>query len=1145
MALSSRDLYLIIRAKNEATSALNSIGRDLEKAAASAQLMGLQSQKAHLMSEQAAQRNAKAQAEYALSTLESQKATAQQAATQEQARLKTIEYANSMNTAEKATSQHSLSVLQNRQAVDQNAVSLMQNAKAQNDLNIQTLRAVPGNDEMVRSIRANNQELQQQIITTRNGIVARNDEINAVRQKIAATQEEINNGNQLAQNQRAVILGAQDTARSYDQQITSQRDSIAAMREEIAGRQLQISSVNQEIASTRQANVEREMASQKMRDTGQAMMSAGTAIAVGGAIGVAAIIHLTDTAAAYEKQTAQTMTQTQGLGTNLKELGDIGLDVAKQFGVPFDSIQKSLFDIFSSMNVSVPQAKALLTDFAKAAVAGSTDVTTAGNATIAIMNAYHIPVANVTKVLDEQFATVKLGRVTYEQLASSIGRSIPSAQRAGQQFNVLGGMIALMTRNGATAAQAVTSAGRAMDLFANSKVGDRMQKIGVQTRDAAGNFRPLTQVIPELQKALEDLSPQERAKELDRLFAGSGNNIQARRFVDLVINSKAASDEFVDFSKKIQGSTGDMDKAYGTMSDTVSNKSQLLKNNFQVLEIELGNALLPALTSIVNGLKDVVDWFERLTPGQQKFLAWSILIGSALAIVVGAFIVLGGAMAVLAAGLGVTIGVLALVIGAVIAFAAVWILAYTKVQWFHDAVNWWFSHLWEVIQWFFSGWKDVLAQATNDIKAFGDWFATGWTGIFNSARSEIQGFWSWFTGGWKGIFTDARNEVQGFWSWFSGGWSGTYSSARSETQGFWSWFTGGWVGTLSSARSEIQGFWSWFAGGWSGVFGSARSEVQGFWSWFTSGWSGTLSSARSELQGFWSWFTSGWAGTLSSARSEISSALSGISSAFSAAWNGIRSALSAFFSWFTSGWASTLSSARSEISSMLSAIGSAFSAAWNSIRSALSAFFSWFVGGWSSTLSSARSAVASGASAIASLFSSLVSNIRSIFQSLISSAFGIGSNIVSGITSGVLSAAGNLASAAASVVTNALAAARAAVGIFSPSRDFADKVGRPISQGMAKGVMDSSGTLNSAVTHVTRGALRVASAAQLNSIAQSQSLGRLTQTQSAPPVSSSLAPAGGFANRGGGQVVVNVYTNEIDPRRHAMMLGSELQNQIG
>jgi hypothetical protein len=34
-------------------------------------------------------------------------------------------------------------------------------------------------------------------------------------------------------------------------------------------------------------------------------------------------------------------------------------------------------------------------------------------------------------------------------------------------------------------------------------------------------------------------------------------------------------------------------------------------------------------------------------------------------------------------------------------------------------------------------------------------------------------------------------------------------------------------------------------------------------------------------------------------------------------------------------------------------------------------------------------------------------------------------------------------------------------------------------------------------------------------------------------------------SRGGGQVVVNVYTNEIDPRRHAMMLGTELQNQIG
>lgn len=1122
MALSSRELYLILRAKNEATSALNSLSNDLRKASDSASLMGAQAQKAHLQAEQAAARNAKAQQEFALRTLESQKAVAQQAVSMEQSNQATLRYAGSMLDAQKASEQQRLSVLNQKQAVDQNVVSLLQNAKAQNDLQIATLRSVPGNDDQVRSIRASSAAMQQQIVDTRNSIIARQNDINASRDQINIIQEQINNSDRLAQTHRAALLNAQDEVRATEDSIRVQKDAIAQSRIDIANRQEQIDSVNREIANTKEANVTRADASAKLKDQGQVATSVGAGMVIAGGTALAGMFALTQSAVDYEKATAQTLTQVHGQSTSLTELGNIGLDVAKKFGVSFDSIQAGLFDIFSSTDATIPQATTLLNAFAKAAVAGSVDVKTAGDTTIGVMNAWKRPITDVNEILDTQFKIVQLGKINYEQLSGTIGRSIPSAVHAGQTFEQLGGMIAFLTRNNLTAAQSVTSAGRALDLFANPTVGSRLQAMGISARDASGNFRPLADVVVELQKKLGKLDPLTRAKEIDALFKGSGNNIQARRFWDLVLASDKGAKSFKDMTDQVTQSGGSLETAYKTMSDTMAVKNEKMKNDWQALKIELGTTLFPVLAELVGHLKDVIDWFEKLDPSTKKNIAMFAIIASVFLIVGGAITVIIGALAILAGAFAVSIGVIALIIGAVVAFAAVWIIAYEKVGWFHDAVNWWFSHLWEVVKWFFGGWKDVLSEATGQIKAFGEWFINGWGGVFSAAKNEIQAFWDWFVGKPGG-------------------------EEHFPLDSFWSWFTSGWAGTLGQARAEIEGFFGWFTSGWAGTFGSARAEIAGFFGWFTSGWTGTLGSARSELSGFWSWFTSGWSGTLSSARSEISAALSGIGSAFSAAWSGIRTALSAFFSWFTSGWSSTLSSARSEISSMLSAIGSAFSAAWNAIRSALSAFFSWFVGGWSSTLSSARSAVSSGASAIASAFSSLVSNVRSILQGLISSAYGIGSNIVSGIANGVIAGASYLASAAASVVTNALNAARAAVGIFSPSRDFADKVGAPISQGMAKGVLDNAGMLHGAVRAVTRGALRTASAGQLNAMAQSHARGQLAQIPTVGPTtnSSSLAPAGGYGNRSGSPIIVNVYTNEIDPRRHAMMLGSELQNQIG
>src|SRR4051812_17069131 len=93
-----------------------------------------------------------------------------------------------------------------------------------------------------------------------------------------------------------------------------------------------------------------QAAAQRQIQHGQALASVGIAIGTAGVVGLNAINKMVDAAAAYNTQAAYTKTQTDNVGISLKQLEKVGLDVAKAIPVPFEDIQSTMYDIFSSMD---------------------------------------------------------------------------------------------------------------------------------------------------------------------------------------------------------------------------------------------------------------------------------------------------------------------------------------------------------------------------------------------------------------------------------------------------------------------------------------------------------------------------------------------------------------------------------------------------------------------------------------------------------------------------------------------------------------------------------------------------------------------------------------------------------------------------
>jgi hypothetical protein len=291
-----------------------------------------------------------------------------------------------------------------------------------------------------------------------------------------------------------------------------------------------------------------------------------------------------------------------------------------------------------------------------------------------------------------------------------------------------------------------------------------------------------------------------------------------------------------------------------------------------------------------------------------------------------------------------------LVVAAVVGFIAIWITAYNRVQWFHDAVNWWFGHLLQVAQWWLNGWKDVL----NDAMPFLKWFGDGWSKTFSDAKNATESFTTWFASGWGQTFANARPPAESFLTWFATGWAKTFSDAKTNYDAFDVWFTQGWRQTFADATTTFNQFDAWFTQGWVSTFADARNGAQAFFTWFTSGWTATFAEARATGTAWFSWFTSGWAATLNDARSTGTAFFSWFTSGWSATLNDARNALSSFFTWFTSGWTSAITDARNTLSS----------------------FWTWFTNGWKTALTDATSAVASGVDAIGRYWNTLQDKVK-------------------------------------------------------------------------------------------------------------------------------------------------------------------------
>jgi TP901 family phage tail tape measure protein len=311
------------------------------------------------------------------------------------------------------------------------------------------------------------------------------------------------------------------------------------------------------------------------------------------------------------------------------------LSLSKNLGVDAVESTKALYQAISA---GVPKDNAIefLEVASKAAIGGVTDTATAVDGLTTVINAFKMDTRDAKKVADIMFATVKGGKTTFEELASSMFNVAPIAQASGVSFEEVSAALASLTKQGVPTSVATTQLRAAIQSLTAPTVRQEkyLRELGVEMGKEQIEAKGLAGVMNELMVATGG-----NMQTLRRLI-GSVEGVQAVLAL-AGENAEVYAADLEAISRATDGAGASTD-AFNQMQQSAARQFEIMREKFQGLLIQIGQYILPVLTELIGTVSNIVqkftDWADK-NPELAKTLTKVALAVGAIATALGGLLI--------------------------------------------------------------------------------------------------------------------------------------------------------------------------------------------------------------------------------------------------------------------------------------------------------------------------------------------------------------------------------------------------------------------------------------------------------------------------------------------------------------------------
>lgn len=357
---------------------------------------------------------------------------------------------------------------------------------------------------------------------------------------------------------------------------------------------------------------------EKVKDAGSGMTKKVTTPIL--AAGVASAKMTMD----FEDSMAKVSTIADATEVPMDDMQKAILDLSNQTRISAEEIAQNVYDSISA-GQKTGDAVNFVSKSTKLAKAGFADAGAALDVLTTIMNAYGLKASEVTNVSDMLIQTQNLGKTTVADLASSMGKVIPTANAYGVSLDELCAGYAIMTANGVATAESTTY----MNGMLN-ELGKSGTNVSETLKEKTGKtFKELMDSGMSLSDVLKIIS--DAATENNKSFGDMWSSSEAGKAGMILLGDSA--ENFNGVLEQMQNSAGATNTAFEKL-DTNSAKIKKATNELRNDAIDFGTTLMeelaPIIENIAEKISEFTEWFNGLSESEKQTIIQIGLIVAAI-----------------------------------------------------------------------------------------------------------------------------------------------------------------------------------------------------------------------------------------------------------------------------------------------------------------------------------------------------------------------------------------------------------------------------------------------------------------------------------------------------------------------------------
>lgn len=362
--------------------------------------------------------------------------------------------------------------------------------------------------------------------------------------------------------------------------------------------------------------------------SGRSLSKSMTQMGAVATVAIAAVaVKSVEMASTYQRSTTRLVTSAGESVKNIDMVRKGMLDMAGQVGVSANDLSKSMYYV-EAAGFHGADGLTALKAAAQGAAAEGADTTQVAKALTDILVDYHLSASSAADVTSKMVEAISHGKTNLQEFSGAFANIVPAASAAGIGFTDVMSALAQMTNHGFTARRAATNLAQALRSLLNptSTMKDAFGEFGVSTatlKEKLHGPNGLTDAMEYLSQAAGKAGKEgtpEFAAALKRLMGTAPGANAALSTVGA--NFKATSDTI----KEVGGATKDSEgkvKGFALVQKTLGQQTDQLKAAFESLMIEIGQKLIPVLTS-------VVTWVNKHKDATLALLGIVVGLGAAL-----------------------------------------------------------------------------------------------------------------------------------------------------------------------------------------------------------------------------------------------------------------------------------------------------------------------------------------------------------------------------------------------------------------------------------------------------------------------------------------------------------------------------------